>query len=196
MSGKSNRAEQILCSIVLILFAFGCAEGLKLNYPERNFLGEMPKTLQIRNIYLIEEKFDNEFKLEMKEFIYKQEICKSIGVPKDILDVSMTFDNPALLLAISKVESRFNPNAVGKIGELGITQINPIVWKEIVPKKEELFCVPVAFEKTEEILSILSVEKNTKNVKTLLAHYNGGNRPNYRYAEKVLREKKRIEEKF
>lgn len=60
-----------------------------------------------------------------------------------ILHFSLLHDiNPAVTTAIIKLESNFNPVAVGLVGEVGLMQIRP----EYVPEtKEELFdpCINV-----------------------------------------------------
>jgi soluble lytic murein transglycosylase len=58
-------------------------------------------------------------------------------VAEAIVRVSHKFNfDPLFLLAVIKTESRFNPNAVGSVGEIGLMQIKPSTAEWIAKKKK------------------------------------------------------------
>jgi soluble lytic murein transglycosylase-like protein len=122
---------------------------------------------------------------EQQQFV--QELCKD------------SIFTPTLLYTIMSVESQFNINATSKGNDIGIMQIHKTYFDFYVSQNEyrfELFNADPTQHynfKTNVITGLNALEYiariyNTTNFREILAHYNGGNTPNYEYADKVLKE--------
>lgn len=101
-----------------------------------------------------------------------------------IYDTSNRYDlDPAVVLALVTVESKFKPRAVSKTGALGLMQVMPFWMKEIGHPSDDLFDLPTNVAYGCAILKrYLMLSEG--NLSKALADYNGGGDP--RYTEKVL----------
>lgn len=96
---------------------------------------------------------------------------------------------PAIVRSVVDVESRGNPRALGKSGDVGLMQLTPVIYKSDKYKADP-------WNPEQNINSgtkfLSDLYKQYGNWKDALAHYNAGNRESvrtskgYAYADKVL----------
>ena len=123
--------------------------------------------------------------VEQQQFV--QEVCRD------------TIYTPDLLYAVMSVESKFNVDAYSVTQDIGIMQINSTYYRFYIdcnPKRYIDYNANTETYysfKTNVITGINALEYwqaiySTTDYREILAHYNGGNSPNYNYADKVLKE--------
>lgn len=104
-----------------------------------------------------------------------------------IYDFAVKNNNPDIIIAISAVESRFNPFTKSKKGALGLMGIMPNVWFEelkaqgLVKEKRDLYAIPVNVASGAYIFE--RYLSRTNNIEKALFEYVGGDPY---YAGKVL----------
>jgi len=104
-----------------------------------------------------------------------------------IYDAAVKNNNPDIIIAISLVESRFNPVAKSKKGAMGLMGIMPNVWFEelraqgLVKEKRDLYAVPSNVASGAYIFE--RYLSRTNNIEKALVEYVGGDPY---YAGKVL----------
>lgn len=99
---------------------------------------------------------DNQFKQYIKSYIEAQnETIDSEKLTNTLVSISRRFnEDPVFLLAVIKTESKFNQNAIGSVGEVGLMQIRPetaewicgkfnIMWKGAEALKDPSYNVLV-----------------------------------------------------
>lgn len=96
---------------------------------------------------------------------------------------------PAIVRSVVDVESRGNPRALGKNGDVGLMQLTPVIYKSDKYKADP-------WNPEQNINSgtkfLADLYKQYGNWKDALSHYNAGNRESvrttkgYAYADKVL----------
>jgi hypothetical protein len=104
-----------------------------------------------------------------------------------IYDAAAENNNPDIIIAISLVESRFNPVAKSKKGAMGLMGIMPNIWFEelraqgLVKEKRDLYAVPSNVASGAYIFE--RYLSRTNNIEKALFEYVGGDPY---YAGKVL----------
>ena len=94
---------------------------------------------------------------------------------------------PAVIKAVIEVESRGNPRAIGKRGEVGLMQVHPATGRALGYSRAELFDPEKNVEAGEKYLAMLLEQFG--DIETALAAYNAGPgrwRKGRAYARKVL----------
>ncbi|RLB03999.1 MAG: hypothetical protein DRG59_10920 [Deltaproteobacteria bacterium] len=111
----------------------------------------------------------------------------SKGTAQRIVHEAHKGEYPTLILAICKVESHFNPNAVSSAGAIGLGQIMPL-WipklkeAKIVTSRGDLFDIATNIKATRFILRYLS-EREKSLIRVLYRYYGKRDR---QYVRKVL----------
>lgn len=102
-------------------------------------------------------------------------------INSSIIDAANNYGiDPTTLASIAYVESRFNPIAIGKNGEIGIMQINPTYWvntlkkNNLITHKSDLFLPKYNIRAGAYIYK--TYLHSTKSEQKALLRYNAGNR--------------------
>ena len=110
-----------------------------------------------------------------------------------------TIFSPQLIVAIISIESKFIRTAYSPTDDIGYMQIHKAYYPFFISCNRERYTqynAPIDDwynYRTNIITGINALEHyankhNTQDYRKILAHYNGGNHPNYKYADKVLKE--------
>lgn len=111
------------------------------------------------------------------EFLQRQRVITPAQLARAIVTVTRDRHEQRLLAAVTVVESRGNPRAIGQRGELGAYQVRPELHGP----------VPADLEgQTEQALAILRSHTDRYGVRTGVKSYNGSGKAADRYAATVL----------
>jgi len=81
---------------------------------------------------------DREFETYLERYIASENSeLDAAALSKTVMELGRSHKyDPVFLLAVMKTESRFNPNAIGTHGEIGLMQIKPVTAEWITGKKK------------------------------------------------------------
>lgn len=81
---------------------------------------------------------DREFETYIQKYITSENAnIDAAELTKTVIELGKSHSyDPVFLLAVMKTESRFNPNAIGTHGEIGLMQIKPVTAAWITGKKK------------------------------------------------------------
>lgn len=122
-------------------------------------------------------------------YVYKYSKNISRDMAKRIVDSVMQTEQPALLLALMRRESNYNPTAISSANCIGLGQIHPKFWtkelqgKGIITETRDLYNIENNVAATAYIFMKLW-NKSHGNLETALTKYYGG--PHSSYVKNIM----------
>jgi len=169
-----EKLSLILCLVLLI--GICCANVVLYRTFKTSLLSYKVKEI---NINKQQENCRRELRSQLCEWIYKKYTRSSRETILKIIDESMETKHPFLILALFGAESEFNPTAKSSVGALGLGQIMPKYYADILKKEgiikeiRDLYNVTENIKATEYAL-LYELERAEGNFALALSRYSGG----------------------
>lgn len=142
---RNTKKQTVVFVVLSVLFLFNqsCQTYLKKEtsaFDDKARVQHAQQLLKTNYEGSIAKEFegDREFSTYLERYIASENSeLDSVELSKAIVELARTHSyDPVFLLAIIKTESRFNPNAIGTHGEIGLMQIKPNTAEWITGKNK------------------------------------------------------------
>lgn len=145
-----------------------------------------PNTETTANYHIEDEiTVKDNVRASLVDYVFKYSQRISRGQAHQIVDAAMKTQHPALILALIRHESAFNPTAVSSANAIGLGQIVPryhakrLISKGIIAEVRDLYEIDKNMQATDFILTEMRNKAKGNLTKTLISYYGAAN-PKYR----------------
>lgn len=145
---RNRKKQTILFTVLSALFFMNqsCQTYVKKEIPLYNDTARIQhahELLKTNYDASIAKQFegDSEFSNYLQKYIKSENSAiNSVELSKTLMQLSRSHSyDPVFLLAVMKTESRFDPNAIGTHGEIGLMQIKPVTAEWITGKRKMIW---------------------------------------------------------
>lgn len=175
----------MLYAVVVVTFLIGS------EYVYNSISANTPKNITVSLV-------DNKIEIELKRMVEREKefyigwMYKNSSMPRRLLEEQYgefsKYELKSLLISIAKVESRFDPHAVSKVGAKGLMQVLPKAWTKklkeegLLVDERDLFLSDVSIKSGNRVF--VGYLDESKTIEEALTKYVGGDKS---YSNDVLK---------